>query len=198
MKKEEHSPCCGVVSLLGWLYLPAVSSPRIEKKMKAHAWRLAFFFCAALGLIGSSPGYPAPKPALDFEAADLQGNPFYGRSLEGKIVLLDFWAVWCPPCLEAIPVLGKLHRDFGGEDFQVLGIAVYSGTREDVSGFVQEHHIDYPMVMGDDDIVEDFRVIGYPTYFVIDPEGNVYKKYVGKLEELYDRVAKDIARLKER
>ena len=96
------------------------------------------------------------------------------------------------------PGFGELHQDFGGEDFQVLGIAVYSGTREDVSAFIQEHHIEYPMVVGDDDIVEDFGVIGYPTYFVIDPEGNVYKKHVGELEDLYDRVAKDIAILKER
>jgi thiol-disulfide isomerase/thioredoxin len=163
------------------------------------AWRRrALGACAVLVLIGLPNVQTATKPAIDFVATDLNGKPFYGRSLEGKIVLLDFWAVWCPPCLKAIPVLGKLHRDLGGEDFQVLGIAVYSGTREDVSGLVREHHIEYPMVVGDDDIVEDFGVIGYPTYFVIDPEGAVYKKYVGELEDLYDRVARDVATLKER
>ncbi len=166
--------------------------------MRTLSWRPAVGCIAALVLLASGSGYAAGNRAIDFKATDLKGNPFYGRSLEGKIVLLDFWAVWCPPCLKAIPVLGKLHRDFGGEDFHVLGMAVYSGTGEDVSSFIQEHDIEYPMVVGDDDIVEDFGVIGYPTYFVIDPGGNVYKKYVGELEDLYGRVAKDIAILKER
>ena len=166
--------------------------------MTTLSWRPAVGYIAALVLLAGGSGYAAANRAIDFKATDLKGNPFYGRSLDGKIVLLDFWAVWCPPCLKAIPVLGKLHRDFGGEDFQVLGMAVYSGTGEDVSLFIQEHHIEYPMVVGNDDIVEDFGVIGYPTYFVIDSAGNVYKKYVGELEDLYDRVAKDIAILKER
>lgn len=166
--------------------------------MRTLPWRPAVGCIAALVLLGVGSSYAAGTRAIDFKATDLKGNPFYGRSLEGKIVLLDFWAVWCPPCLKAIPVLGRLHRDLGGEDFHVLGIAVYSGTREDVSGFVQEHHIEYPMVVGDDDIVEDFRVIGYPTYFLIDPDGNVYKKYVGELEDLYERVAEDIRALRKR
>lgn len=146
-------------------------------------------------------GAAAEERAIDFRATTLTGTPFHGSELEGKIVLLNFWAVWCPPCLKAIPTLGKLQRDFEGRGFQVLGVASYSGSPEDVAAFVKEHDVRYSMVVGDDDLVERFGVIGYPTYFLIDAEGHIARKYVGELDNLYDVVAADvhrIAALKER
>ena len=69
---------------------------------------------------------------LRFTATRLDGRPFDAAELEGRAVLLDFWAVWCTPCIAAFPHLGRLQHDFGGRDFQVLGVAVHSGTPDDV------------------------------------------------------------------
>ena len=163
---------------------------------------MAAYIFFLLLVVGSRVERVSPPPsnkveaAIDFEATDLGGGRFQGSSLKGTIVLLDFWAVWCPPCLKAMPILGKLQQDFEDEGFQVLGIAVYSGTPEDVSEFIQEHPVDYPIVVGDDDLIERFAIIGYPTYFLIDPEGHIYKKYVGERKDLYERVAEDIEALK--
>ncbi|MCI0485332.1 MAG: TlpA family protein disulfide reductase [Blastocatellia bacterium] len=175
-------------------------------KQRALALALAIIFISPL----PSQGARGPKvfagpaleqhsgvdhQALDFKATDLQGKPFDATPLKGRIVLLDFWAVWCPPCLAAMPVLKKLNRDFKSKGFSVVGIAVYSGTAEDIGEIVREHKVDYTVVVGDDDLVERFEVIGYPTYFLIAPDGRIYKKYVGEVEELYNEIASDIAAL---
>lgn len=176
-------------------------------KERALALALAIIFISPI----SSRGVERPKliaaaaleqhsdveqQALDFKTVDLQGEPFDAKSLKGHIVLLDFWAVWCAPCIAAMPVLKKLNDDFKTEKFKVVGIAAYSGTAEDVSEFIRKHKVGYTVVMGDEDLVERFEVIGYPTYFLIAPDGSIYKKYVGEVEGLYNVIASDIAALR--
>jgi hypothetical protein len=67
------------------------------------------------------------------------------------------------PCITAFPKLSRLQDDFGGSGFQVQGVAVYSGTREDVTAFLTEHPVTYPIVVGDEGLTERFGLIGYPT-----------------------------------
>jgi len=154
----------------------------------------------ALGMLATTQASTPDQPntgrlPIDFQATDLHGVPFHGISLKGKTVLLDFWAVWCPPCIKAFPVLGRLDTDLKGKDFQVLGIAVFSGTVEDVANFVEEYEVTYQVVIGDEDLVEWFGVIGYPTYFLISPEGAIANKYVGDWPDLYENVKADVAAL---
>lgn len=136
--------------------------------------------------------------AIDFQAVDLDGQPFSGLDLKGKIVLLDFWAVWCTPCIAAIPKLNRLDQDIAGEDFQIVSIASYSGTGDDVKQFLREHPAEYTMVIGDEDLVYRYGVIGYPTYFLLDPDGNIHKKLVGDLPEFEERIKKEVGVLKDK
>ncbi|MFQ5641543.1 MAG: TlpA disulfide reductase family protein [bacterium] len=133
---------------------------------------------------------------LDFKAIDLHGKPFTALRLKGKTVLLDFWAVWCAPCIAAFPTLTKLNRDLKDQNFQVVGVAVYSGTHEDVRTFLEKHKLDYTVVVGDEDLAGRFGVIGFPTYFLISPDGTVQKKYVGEAKNLYDDVKKEVLALR--
>lgn len=137
------------------------------------------------------------KLAIDFQAINLKGQPFHANSLKGKTVLLDFWAVWCAPCIAAFPTLKKLNQDLKKDNFEVVGVAVYSGTYKDVRLFVAKHNLDYKIVVGDDDMVERFGVIGYPTYFLIGPDGKIHKKYVGEAKNLYSEVKKDVLGLQQ-
>lgn len=134
---------------------------------------------------------PTPLPA-DFTGNDLQGAPFAGSQLRGKVVLLDFWAVWCAPCIDAVPKLNRLQAELGGDDFEVIGYAVHSGSAQDVEAFALEHGIEYRVVIGDNDLSYEFGVIGYPSYFLIDREGRQVRKYVGALPGLEDRVIADV------
>lgn len=141
----------------------------------------------------------APQPlAIDFEAVDLEGRPFHGIDLKGRIVLLDFWAVWCAPCLDAFPKLTALARDLEDEPFELVGLALYSGDHEDVRDFLTGYTADYTVVVGADDLAIRYDVIGYPTYLLIDPEGNIAKKYVGAVSGLEERVKADVRELEKK
>ena len=143
------------------------------------------------GLAQTSPP-SEPDDLSTFTVTRLDGGPFDAGELAGRAVLIDFWAVWCAPCIAAFPQLSRLHDDLGGSGFQVLGVAVYSGSREDVAEFLVDHPVTYPMVVGDESLTERFGVIGFPTYFLIAPNGSVYRQYVGEMPDLYDTVAADL------
>ena len=164
------------------------------------------FFALLLALLASSaaaqrageaaePFAPDVTHALDFDVANLDGSSFDASSLKGTAVLLDFWAVWCAPCIVAFPKLNQLEHDFRDEMFSILGIAVYSGTHDDVSKFLEDYDVDFKMVVGEEDLVERFGVIGYPTYFLISPDGTVYKQYVGVQPGLLEEIAADLTAL---
>ncbi len=138
---------------------------------------------------GSAAVAASNANALGFTAMDLDGKPFDGRTLKGKTILLDFWAVWCKPCLAAFPALKRLNRDFARRNFEVVGMAVYSGTPADVKKVVKEHGVDYRVLVGDEALVKRFGVIGYPSYFLVRPDGTIYKKYVGEVPDLYETIA---------
>ena len=73
---------------------------------------------------------------------------------------------------------------------------MYSGSRHEVKEFIQSYTVEYTVVVAEDDIVYRFGVIGYPTYFLIDPEGNIVRKYVGDPPGLTERIKSDVAELK--
>jgi len=135
--------------------------------------------------------------AINFQAIDLKGKTFNANSLKGKTVLLDLWAVWCAPCIAAFPTLKKLNQDLKKDNFEVVGVAVYSGTYKDVRQFVAKHNLDYKIVVGDDDLVERFGVIGYTTYYLIGPDGEIRKKYVGEAKNLYSEVKREVLGLQQ-
>ena len=137
------------------------------------------------------------KP-LDFKLSDLNGETLDGSSLQGKVVLLDFWATWCAPCVEAFPTLNRLQRDLGKQGLQVVGITLNSGTVRDVERVLKRHKIEYPVLMGDKKIEVKFDVIGYPTYVLVNPQGGVHAIYVGEMENLYERIAADFAKLEKK
>ena len=138
-----------------------------------------------------------PRHPLDFGAVNLDGSSFDASVLKGTNVLLDFWAVWCVPCVDAFPKLDRLERDFRNQQFSVLGITVYSGSHADVESFLQDYDLDFRVVVADEELAERFGVIGYPTYFLISRQDTIHKQYVGVLPHLYDEIAADLAALEQ-
>ena len=135
----------------------------------------------------------ADEPDIYFTATTLNAETFHGRSLLGKTVLIDFFAIWCIPCLKAFPVLNKLNEDLKKENFAMIGVAIYSGTIEDVKEVLSNHEHQYNIYIGDDDeVVEKYGVIGFPTYVLFSPEGKIVKKYVGSRKDFYETVVQDV------
>ena len=86
----------------------------------------------------------------------------------------------------------RLDRELGERGFDVVGIAVYSGKPEDVAQFLEDKEATYTVVVGDEDLTERFEVIGFPTYFLIDVDGSIYKMYVGEMKNMKEELEQDI------
>jgi thiol-disulfide isomerase/thioredoxin len=111
--------------------------------------------------------------AQSFVFKDLQGHEQRLQDYRGKWVLINFWATWCPPCLEEIPDLAELHEAHKNKDLVVIGVALDS-TRESVVEFIAKKKIGYPMVFGDYNMAEQVgEVEALPTSYLYDPTGKL-------------------------
>ena len=129
--------------------------------------------------------HPQPMPA--FLVNDLDGNPVSTAAWKGKVVFINFWATWCPPCRAEIPILIDLENRYK-DRLQIVGVSVDDGDPADVKQFAKEAGINYPIVMADRAIVKEYGgVPALPTLFVVNPEGNVVQKHEGLFSnELYE------------
>jgi thiol-disulfide isomerase/thioredoxin len=111
--------------------------------------------------------------AESFVFKDMQGQEQRLQDYRGKWVLVNFWATWCPPCLEEIPDLIGLHEAHKNKDLVVIGV-VLDSTRESVVEFVAKKKINYPVVFGDYDLAAQVgEVEALPTSYLYDPTGKL-------------------------
>lgn len=115
-----------------------------------------------------------------FTLVDLNGNKISSSDFEGQVILLNFWATWCGPCKVEIPDLVKLHAKYKGRSFQVVSIALESGSTKKIKQFAKKWRMNYPILIGDYDVVRSYGGIrGVPTTFLIDSKGYVKNMYLG-------------------
>jgi thiol-disulfide isomerase/thioredoxin len=127
---------------------------------------------------------PQPMPA--FLVNDVDGKPVSTAAWKGKVVLLNFWATWCPPCRAEVPLLVDLAARYK-DRLQIVGVSLDDGP-EEVRAFVKDEGINYPVVMASREILAEYGgVPALPTLFVVNPDGNVVQKHEGLYSrELYE------------
>ena len=114
----------------------------------------------------------AARQQADFTLSDLQGNPWHLRDLRGKVVLVNFWATWCPPCRKEMPDLQALYDRYKDQGFVVVSISDEEAAK--VQPFIAEQKITYPVLLDPGRKVNDlFQVEGIPKSFVYDREGKL-------------------------
>ncbi len=120
------------------------------------------------------------EKAPPFSLKSVDGKTIKLTDYKGKIVILDFWATWCPPCRRGIPDLISIQKEYK-KKVVVIGISLdRDKTIKDVPGFMKEYGVNYPVVYGDDKIVVDYGGIrSIPTSFVVDQKGNIVDMHVG-------------------
>jgi thiol-disulfide isomerase/thioredoxin len=126
---------------------------------------------------GLRPGAPAPA----FRLRTLGGGTTDLGALRGRVVLVNFWATWCPPCREEIPDLVALQAKYK-DHLQIVGVSQDSGSIEDVRRFAAARGMNYPTVMSTPEIEKLFPgVYALPTSFILDRDGKLAQKHVGML-----------------
>ena len=119
------------------------------------------------------------RPAREFVEESLDGGTVSLSELRGKVVMLDFWSSWCPPCRQEAPALAQVYREYEGRNIEFIGVAIWD-DREDVGRHVKEFDLTYPNVLDDKGkIAIDYGVAGIPEKFFIDTEGILVQKFVG-------------------
>lgn len=149
--------------------------------MKRAALALAFALVAF-----ASPALAQDQKAPDFSLKDLTGRTVKLSDYKGKVVLINFWATWCPPCKVEIPDLVKVYDTYKKKGFVILAISLDDDPGKVVPPFVVDFKkdkkvsINYPMLVGDEAVNDAFGGIrGIPTTFLIDRKGVIRKKYIG-------------------
>ena len=132
------------------------------------------FLVLALLWMGGAPA------GENFTLTDAQGKAHSLASYRGKWLIVNFWATWCPPCLEEIPDLVELKQS--RKDVEVIGIAMEFEDAKQVVQIADGMFDNYPIVLGDRKLSESIgQVDGLPTTFIYDPQGKLAERHVGKI-----------------
>ncbi len=136
-------------------------------------------------------------PASDFELQDMDEEKVKLSDYRGKVVLLNFWATWCPPCIREMPSMERLHQQVGAEDFKVIAVNQMEDV-DQVFAFTGQLEIDPTFAILFDstsEVSRDYAVRGLPTTYLIDKEGNIRYRAVGGREFDHAEVIKTIKQL---
>ncbi len=125
--------------------------------------------------------YPAPRPVPPLSFLDGKGQPTSLAAFRGKVVLLNIWATWCPPCVREMPTLNKLQKLLGGKEFAVVPLSVDRGGLFAVKSFYQDNFIDHLPIYVDPTtkVLDQLDILGTPTTILIDKQGREVARTLG-------------------
>jgi thiol:disulfide interchange protein len=113
----------------------------------------------------------------------LDGTPIDTAGLNGKVVVMNFWATWCVPCIQEIPSFNKLHQEFAGKGVAVVGVSMDDEGAELVRPFLKKHPMDYTVALGSDAVTKEFGLDELPVTVIFDRSGKPVKRFAGFLKE---------------
>ena len=135
------------------------------------------------------------KPAPEFTLSTLDGEEVTLSDLKGQTVVLDFWATWCPPCVESLPHLGKLYRESDQDELAVFAVNV-SEDSQTIKAFLETNDIDVPVLLDrDNEVAESYFVGSIPQTVIVGPDGVVQRVYVGLGADTYDEIQDEVEKL---
>jgi thiol-disulfide isomerase/thioredoxin len=126
--------------------------------------------------------------ALAWELKDLDGRVVKSSDFHGKVIILNFWATWCPPCKEEIPGFIELQKKYSDKGLAVIGVSLDEQGPPLVKQFTTKFGVNYPVVIGNWKLLHDFGGTALPTTILIDRSSNVVGKHVGfASQETFER-----------
>lgn len=149
-------------------------------RMKTFACLLLLVMAMPLhgGLVENDLPLPSPPLAL----ADDTGRIHTLEQYRGQVLIVNFWASWCTPCVRELPGLNRLRENFGNQPFEILGVNVAERPRR-LTRFLKQHPVDFPVLYDRNSAAFDaWNVTVLPTSFVVDRDGNIHYRATGALE----------------
>ena len=120
------------------------------------------------------------QPLADFTLPDMQGRAIQLSALRGKVVFINVWATWCPPCVEEMPTMQRLHERLHGRGLEVLAISLDALGTQVVEPFMRDYRLTFTTVLDPKGTIERlYRTGGVPESFIVDKHGRLVEKIVG-------------------
>ncbi|OGX42937.1 MAG: hypothetical protein A3H41_03245 [Omnitrophica WOR_2 bacterium RIFCSPLOWO2_02_FULL_45_28] len=123
------------------------------------------------------------QPAPDFVLTDIHGDTLRLSDFKGKVVLIDFWATWCPFCRSSIPILKSLYDEYKDKGLVIIGIALEYDQGQTLKRFAKEKQISYPLAVGTERLAAEYSAYGVPARFLINRQGEIVENFIGFREK---------------
>ena len=155
---------------------------------------LVFFLLVSANTASALEDHPA---APDFKLKDLKGKEVSLSDYEGKVLFLNFWATWCPPCRVEIPDFIEAYDEYKDKGLEILGVSVDTISPDKVLQFVRKYEMNYPVVMATRDLFRDYpQPRAIPTTLIIDGKGKIRHKQIGTMSKemlisIFNEVSKE-------
>ena len=132
----------------------------------------------------TSAGQTSEKPLPDFSLPDLSGKPRSIKEWQGKVLVINFWATWCPPCLKEMPAFAAMQEEFSGQGLQFIGIAI--DEAESVKAFIDKNKVSYPILIGETEGAKLAHSMGnlfntVPFTVIVNKQDQIVKAHMGEL-----------------
>ena len=158
-------PVLALFALLGWASAQSSGTPG------------AFAVNSELGQVKVSP-----DQAAEFSLELMTDGSLALSQLRGKVVMVDFWSSWCPPCIKEAPVLTEVYREYQDRAVEFVGVAIWD-RQSDVQEHIIRYGVSYPNGIDEEGVIAiNYGVTGLPEKFFIDREGLIVKKFVGPMK----------------
>ena len=156
---------------------------RLRSNGRIACLLVAILLCGATGRSIAQTSVPAEdRSAPDFSRTDLDHKPVKLAAFRGKVVLLNFWATWCAPCLEEMPRLVEFQQKYQATGLQVIGISM-DDDEQPVRAAYRKFRLNYPVAMGDEQLGELYGgIYGLPVIFLIDRDGHIRFQHRGAVD----------------
>ena len=155
----------------------------MNRRIKILHLLISLFLFLILVNCGKDSHNDNPNPGFDFNLPDLDGKIHSMKDFRGQILVLNFWATWCPPCSEEVPKLNDIFDRYKNNGVQVIGIALDKDSLELVAPFVEKNKIAYPILVGNQQVLTDLKNFeGVPTTILFDQEGKIHKRFDGSFD----------------
>lgn len=169
--------------------------PSISMSNKKRALVIIALAVLSIILFGCNKGGTGKTASgNDFTLRNVDGSTFDSSQLRGKIVLLEFWATWCPPCKMAIPEIQKLEERIKGRNIVIVTVAI-DESYDTVKSFVKENSIAYTVLYDDADVNKKYNIRSVPTSVILDRQGNVVNTHMGFSPGYADIMMEELQRL---